>query len=159
MRILESSRRLEGMSQEKVEVRRLVDVLQTLMRMLAVSNREVERRLNLNHATVNRLLNGQIEAKLELVLGVARAIGLEYEEFWSFAYPDRPSPKPQSEAARKIRSMLEDLSPGKRAKPSPEEAPGPLDRAELVEDVKAAVREIMAEMGNPGAKGTKAGKG
>ncbi|HEX6903830.1 MAG TPA: helix-turn-helix transcriptional regulator [Thermoanaerobaculia bacterium] len=149
------------MSQEKVEVRRLVDVLQTLMRMLAVSNREVERRLDLNHATVNRLLNGQIEAKLELVLGVARAIGLEYEEFWSFAYPDRPSPKPESEAARKIRSMLEDLSPGKRSQPS-EKGPGPLDRAELVEDVKAAVREIMAEMGNPeagGAKGAKAGKG
>lgn len=146
------------MSQEKVEVRRLVDVLQTLMRMLAVSNREVERRLDLNHATVNRLLNGQIEAKLELVLGVARAIGLEYEEFWSFAYPDRPSPKPESEAARKIRSMLEDLSPGKRAKPEPKE-PGPLDRAELVEDVKAAVREIMAELGSPNAKGAKVGKG
>jgi transcriptional regulator with XRE-family HTH domain len=158
LRILESRRRLEGMSQEKVEVRRLVDVLQTLMRMLAVSNREVERRLDLNHATVNRLLNGQIEAKLELVLGVARAIGLEYEEFWSFAYPDRPSPKPESEAARKIRSMLEDLSPGKRSKPSPKE-PGPLDRAELVEDVKAAVREIMAEMGSADAKGAKAGKG
>ncbi len=146
------------MSQEKVEVRRLVDVLQTLMRMLAVSNREVERRLDLNHATVNRLLNGQIEAKIELVLGVARAIGLEYEEFWSFAYPDRPSPKPQSEAARKIRSMLEDLSPG--ARPQPEgKGPGPLDRAELVEDVKAAVREIMAELGSSDAKGAKAGKG
>lgn len=156
MRILESSRRLEGMSQEKIETRRLVDVLQTLMRMLAVSNREVERRLDLNHATVNRLLNGQIEAKIELVLGVARAIGLEYEEFWSFAYPDRPSPKPESEAARKIRSMLEDLSPGK--KPGAK-GPGPLDRAELVEDVKAAVREIMAEMGSSDAGGAKAGKG
>ena len=146
------------MSQEKVETRRLVDVLQTLMRMLAVSNREVERRLDLNHATVNRLLNGQIEAKLELVLGVARAIGLEYEEFWSFAYPDRPSPKPESEAARKIRSMLEDLSPSVRPKPDGKGA-GPLDRAELVEDVKAAVREIMAEMGSGDAKGAKAGKG
>lgn len=144
------------MSQEKDEVRRLVDLLQTLIRMLGVSNREIERRLGLNHATVNRLLNGQIEAKLELMLGVSRAIGLEYEEFFAFAYPGRLVPKPESEAARKIRSMLEDLRPG--AGPEQRKAgPGPLERAELFEDVKRAVREIMVEMGREEQGEVKAG--
>lgn len=145
MRDHKKGSRLNGMSQEKVEVRRLVDLLQTLIRMLGVSNREIERRLDLNHATVNRLLHGQIEAKLELVLGVARAIGLEYEEFWAFAYPERPVPKPESESARKIRAMLEDLRP--RPPEPPAAAPSPLERSELYEDVKKAVREVIGEIG------------
>ena len=142
------------MSQEKTEVRRLLEVLHTLMRMLAVSNREVERRLGLNHATVSRLINGTIEAKLETVLGVARAIGLEYDEFFSFAYPGRSSSGPESESARKIRSMLEDLRPGARGAAAAQQpaAPGPMDRAELYDDVKKAIREIMGEMQQGGAK-------
>jgi transcriptional regulator with XRE-family HTH domain len=133
------------MSQEKDEVRRLLDVLQTLMRMLAISNREVERRLDLKHGTVSRLLNGQIEAKLEVVMGVARALGLEYEELFAFAYPERPVPKPESEASRKIRSMLEDLRPmGATAKL---DLAGPLERGEGYPDLKKAIREVLEEMG------------
>lgn len=130
------------MNREKDEVRRLLDILHTFMRMLAVSNREVERRLDLKHGTISRLFGGQIEAKVELVLAVARAIGLEYEEFFAFAYPDRFSPKAESDSARKIRSMLEDLRPSS----SRAAAGTSLERAELFEDVKRAVREIMEEM-------------
>ncbi len=141
------------MNQEKAEVRRVLDVLQTLMRMLAVSNREVERRLELQHGTVSRLLNGQIEAKLELVLGVARAIGLEYEELFGIFYPNRPGPEPGSEAARKIRSMLEDLQP-QPARPKAQADPG-----ELFEDVKRAVREILEEKAMKTGGGPKAANG
>lgn len=142
------------MSPEKEEVRRLLDVLHTLMRMLAISNREVERRLKLNHATVSRLMNGTIEAKLETILGVARAIGLEYEEFFSFAYPGRLTPGPESESARRIRSMLSDLRPGARpmSKSVSEAAPGPLERTELYDDVKKAIREILEEREQPVAE-------
>ena len=42
---------------------------------------------------------------------MARAIGLEYKEFFAFAYPDQRLPEHESAAARKIRSMLEDLRP------------------------------------------------
>lgn len=133
------------MNQDKDEVRRLLDVLQTLMRMLAISNREVERRLDLKHGTVSRLLNGQIEAKLEVVIGVARALGLGYEELFSFAYPERPVPSPESEAARKIRSMLEDLRP--MGATSKLDLAGPLDRSKEYPVLKKAVREVLEEMG------------
>ncbi|MFY9825300.1 MAG: helix-turn-helix transcriptional regulator [Thermoanaerobaculia bacterium] len=136
------------MSQEKDEVRRVLDVLQTLMRMLAVSNREVERRLGLQHGTVSRFLNGTIEAKLEVVLGVARAIGLEYEELFTIFYPRRPGLRPESEAARKIRSMLEDLGPRPAVA-----SKAPLDPAELFQDVKRAVREVLKEGEVKAAKG------
>lgn len=145
------------MSQEKDEVRRLLDVLQTLMRMLAISNREVERRLDLKHGTVSRLLNGQIEAKLEVVMGVARALGLEYEELFAFAYPERPVPKSESEAARKIRSMLEDLRPMGATTAKPDLA-GPLDRGERYPDLKKAVREVLEEMDEGGPKTGNGGK-
>jgi transcriptional regulator with XRE-family HTH domain len=138
------------MNQDKEEVRRVLDVLHTLMRMLAVSNREVERRLELQHGTVSRFLNGQIEPKLEVVLGVARAIGLEYAELFAIFYPNRPGPNPESEAARRIRSMLEDLQP------LPAKAKAEVDPGDLFEDVKRAVREILEEKALKTGAGAKA---
>ncbi len=144
---------MTSMSQEEDEVRRVLEVLKTLMRMLGISNREVERRLELKHGTVSRFLNGQIEPKLELVLGAARAIGLEYEELFAFAYPARPVSRPESAAARKIRGMLEDLRPtgsaGAEARP---ELPGALDRSEQRQEIRQAVREALEEMKEGGPK-------
>jgi transcriptional regulator with XRE-family HTH domain len=150
------------MDADREEVQRLLGVLRTLMRMLAFSNREVERRLGLNHGSVSRVFSGHIEAKLELVLAVARAIGLEYDEFFALAYPDRRPAGTESPAARKIASMLEDLRPvGSRPAPSPQppaaeeqESPSePFDRDTLIADLKKVVREIFAEAGNdPGPK-------
>ena len=139
-----------SMSQDKDEVRRVLDVLQTLMRMLAVSNREVERRLGLQHGTVGRFFTGQIEAKLEVVLGVTRALGLEYEELFAIAYPGRT--RPESEAGRRIQAMLEDLRPQNRA------ARAPVEPTELFDDVKRAVREILEEKARE-TEGPRAGKG
>ena len=139
---------------DKEEVRRLLDLLRTLMRMLGFSNREVERRMGLNHGSVSRVFSGLIEAKLELVLGAARAIGLEYDELFAFAYPDLRPPERESEAARRIRSMLEDLRPSGsrlgRSVPAPVETPSPppaepLSREELLADFKKLLREMMAE--------------
>jgi transcriptional regulator with XRE-family HTH domain len=151
---------------DQQEVRRLLDLLRTMMRMLGFSNREIERRMGLNHGSVSRVFSGHIEAKLELVLGAARAIGLEPDEFFAFAYPELRPPDLESAAARKIRSMLEDLRPlGSRLmRPAPEPVQAappphvePLNREELFEDLKKAVREIMGES-RPG-EGSKTGNG
>jgi transcriptional regulator with XRE-family HTH domain len=131
------------MTQEEHEVRRLLDVLDTLMRMLDVSYREIERRLELKHGTVSRLLSGKIEAKLEVVLGVARALGLEYEELFAFAYPDQPVPRPESTSARRIRTLLENLRP--QGAGTAEQATKPGDREAIYQEVKKAVREVLAE--------------
>lgn len=161
---------MDAMSQDKDEVRRLLGVLQTLMRMLAVSNREIERRMGLNHGTIGRILGGQIEARLEVVLGMVRALGLGYEEFFVLAYPERLSGALESPAALKIDAMLEDLRPLRVKLAHPERAPaaapvpapagaGPLDRAELVEDLKKAVLDILSETGSAYKAGPKAGNG
>jgi transcriptional regulator with XRE-family HTH domain len=156
---------LSGKDPDQEEVRRLLDLLRTLMRMLGFSNREVERRMGLNHGSVSRVFSGHIEAKLELVLGAARAIGLEYDEFFALAYPELRPPEGESEAARRIRSMLEDLRPlGRRpgrSAPPPEAPPPPLaeplNRDELLADFRKMLRELMATSGPD--EGPKKGNG
>ena len=48
------------MNPDREEADRLVNVLRTLARMLAFSNREIERRLKLNHGSVSRVFSGHI---------------------------------------------------------------------------------------------------
>jgi transcriptional regulator with XRE-family HTH domain len=127
------------MKEDKDEVRRLLGVLHTLMRMLGVSNREIERRLKLHPSSLTRLFNGQVEAKLELVLGIARALGLDYSELFAFSYPEGSAPEP-SEAALRVRSLLEGLQPPKR-RPAP---PQPKD--DDYSDVVRSVRELVERM-------------
>ncbi|HEV8583179.1 MAG TPA: helix-turn-helix transcriptional regulator [Thermoanaerobaculia bacterium] len=144
------------MNPDKTEVLRLLDVLRTLMRMLAISNREAERRLGLTHNAVTRVFGGQIEAKLELILGIVRVIGLEYDEFFDFAYPERRAAGTRSAAAQRLDSLLEDLRPsGFRSAPAAEERPAPrrqapamapVDRDELLKDLRKVVREVLGEM-------------
>jgi transcriptional regulator with XRE-family HTH domain len=147
------------MNPDKEEIKRLLEILRTLMRMLAFSNREVERRLGLNNSSLTRLFNGQIEAKVEVLLGTARVIGLTYEEFFAFAYPNRHALQNPSEAARRIMSMLEDLRPHQMGAPAPAKSEPerprvePVDRGELLEEVKRAVREILDERGDAGEGG------
>ncbi len=124
--------------------------------MLSVSNREVERRLELKHSAVNRLFGGVVEAKLELVLGIARAVGLGYDELFAFAYPDRRTAGEETAAARRIRSLLADLHPkGIRAAPPAEERPAPARRApaaeavgreEMLRDLREVVRQVLGEI-------------
>jgi transcriptional regulator with XRE-family HTH domain len=127
------------MNEDKEEVRRLLGVLRTLMRMLGVSNREVERRLELHPSSLTRFFNGQVEAKLELALGIARALGLEYGELFSFAYPERPA-GPESASARKIRSLLDGMAAPKRRTSG---APASLDAQG---DVQGLLRELLARI-------------
>ena len=152
------------MNPDKEEVQRRLDVLRTLLRMLAHSNREVERRLELKHSAVTRLFSGVVEAKLELVLGIVRSIGLGYDEFFAFAYPERRSAGEETATARRIRTLLKDLQPaGIRAVPPAEERPAParpalaaaaVDRDELLRDLREVVRQVLGEIeqGKPDPK-------
>ncbi|HEX6863593.1 MAG TPA: helix-turn-helix transcriptional regulator, partial [Thermoanaerobaculia bacterium] len=74
------------------EMARLMELLRTIVRMLGFTNREVERRAGLNHATAVRYFRGEGEPKLEFLLAVCKAIGLEYWEFFDIAYPQRKEP-------------------------------------------------------------------
>jgi len=95
--------------QDKLEVERLIRVLTTAMRILDISNREVERRLDLSPSYLSRLFNGLIELRVEHLIAISRAIGLKPAELFHLAYPRRPDPP--SEAVLQLRRVLQELQP------------------------------------------------
>ena len=119
------------------EMARLMELLRTIVRMLGFTNRDVERRAGLNHATAVRNFRGEGEPKLEFLLAVVKAIGLEYWEFFDLAYPERKEP---SASGQKLRRLLAQFLP---ASPQPVEKP-PLQPAELEAMLEAMRREIRA---------------
>ena len=100
---------IEGRAE--TEARRLMELFGTLARLLGYSNREIERRGKLNHDTATKHFQGNGEPKLEFFLKLVEALGLDYGEFFELAYGDRRRAQP-SEAAQRIRRMLEGLKPG-----------------------------------------------
>jgi transcriptional regulator with XRE-family HTH domain len=124
---------------DKDEVDRLMNVLRTSIRLLGLSNREIERRLGLTPSYVSRLFAGTIELKVEHVVAIVRAIGLQPWEFFELAYPKRSGPI--SESFQTIRTLLRDMQPPAEA------APDPVLTEEIDRRIQEAVREALREMG------------
>lgn len=123
-------------SEVHAEMVRLMELLRTIVRMLGYTNRDVERRAGLNHATAVRYFRGEGEPKVEFVLAVAKAIGLDYWEFFDIAYPQRQEP---SAGGQRLRRLLHQLVPS--AKPA--EKP-PLQGKELAEVLEEMRRNLQA---------------
>lgn len=125
--------------QDKDEAERLIRVLTTAMRILDLSNRDIEKRLDLSPSYLSRLFNGLIELRVEHVLSISRAIGLKPAEFFHIAYPKRPDPP--SEAALQLRRVLQELQPPPPAPSSP-----PLREDEIERKVQEAVQRLLGEI-------------
>jgi transcriptional regulator with XRE-family HTH domain len=122
------------------EIQRLLNVLRTSIRLLGLTNREIERRLDLTPSYVSRLFAGALELKMEHVLSISRAMGLQPWEFFELAYPRR-SDAP-SEAFRSIRNLLRDMQPP----PEPSAYQSGLTPEEIEEKIQSSVRKALKEM-------------
>ncbi len=126
--------------QDRGEVERLIRVLTTAMRILDLSNREIEKRLHLSPSYLSRHFNGLIELRMEHLLGISRAIGLTPAEFFQLAYPKRPDPP--SEAALQLRRVLQELQPP----PAPSSQ---LREDEIERKIQETVQRLLGEIGRP----------
>jgi transcriptional regulator with XRE-family HTH domain len=132
---------------DKIEVERVMNVLRTAIRLLGLSNREVERRLGYTPSYLSRLFGGAIELKLEHVLAIARAIGLQSAEFFELAYPRRvESP---SESFGTIRTLLRDLQPTEPGAQTPPAAG--LTAEEVDRRIQESVRQVLRDLAGGGA--------
>lgn len=128
--------------QDKDEVERLIRVLTTAMRILDLSNREVERRLHLSPSYLSRLFNGLIELRVEHLLAISRAIGLKPAEFFYLAYPKRPDPP--SDASLQLRRVLQELQP---PLPLPSSPAARGSDEEIEKKIQEAVHRLLGEIG------------
>lgn len=120
------------------EVKRLITILKTAMRVLGVSNREVERKLGQSPSYLSRVFSGGIELKAEHLILIPRAMGMEPAEFFQLAYPKRV--EPPSPAALQLRESLRDLLP-----PPEEKRPEAVDEQQMEKMMLAMIRKLMAK--------------
>lgn len=120
------------------EIQRLLHVLRVAMRILDVSNRDVEKRLGLSYGYLSRLFANTIELKVEHILQITEVLGLTPAEFFQLAYPRKTSPP--SDAATRMRAILEGIGPFQ-----PEERPPSSEASseELEKMVSKVVRKLL----------------
>src|SRR3954462_9988072 len=104
------------------EVRQLMDLLRTLARTMGFSNAALARRGDVSLASLVRYFKGDAEPRLEFVLAVVRAIGLDVREFFEMAYPERAEP---TAARQRIETILGPIRPGRILESPPPKTPEP----------------------------------
>ena len=129
------------------EIKRLLNVLRTAMKILDITNREVEKKLGLSYGYLSRLFAGAIELKMEHVLDICQAIGLRPAEFFHLAYPRVQVPG--TPAAARLRDVLQGFQPQGTdgEEPAPETASAILSHEEIERMMLASLRKLLAEMG------------
>jgi transcriptional regulator with XRE-family HTH domain len=122
------------------ERQRLLQVLRVAMRILDVSNRDIEKALGLSYGYLSRLFSGGIELKVEHIFQILGVLGLTPAEYFHFVYPRRPSPP--SEAAMRMRSILDGFGPT-----ATEERPpaGDLSHDEMEKMVAKVLQKLLRE--------------
>lgn len=123
------------------ETQRLLQVLRVAMRILDVSNRDIEKALGLSYGYLSRLFSGSIELKVEHVFQILGVLGLTPAEFFHLAYPRKPSPP--SEASTRMRSILDGFGPIPREERPP--AAGDLSPDEIEKLVSQALQKLLRE--------------
>ena len=128
----------------ETHVDRILRMLRMAIRLLGLSNREIERRLGWTPSYMTRILKGNIELKVEHLVAIAGAMGLSPREFFLFAFPDRG--EPSSEAAVKLVDFVEDFRPSAARKPDPQG----LTQEDLDQRIEAALQGFFAKMATKG---------
>ncbi len=127
-------------------VGRILRILQVAIRMLGISNREIERRLDWTPGYMTRILKGNIELKVDHLIDMANAMGLTPREMLLFAFPDRG--EEPTEAAVRLEALMNELRPPLPPKPLPKpEPPKPADltSADLERMIAVAVQNFFAK--------------
>jgi transcriptional regulator with XRE-family HTH domain len=120
------------------ETQRLVNLLKVSLRILGISNREIARRLEMSPSYVSKLFSGASPLRVDHLISVCRAAGMEPAEFFALAYPT-PATKPSLTASR-LRELLQSVSPP----PPPVKEPEPFSQERIHEMLKETLEKLMA---------------
>jgi hypothetical protein len=90
------------------EVGRVAAALRTAIRLSSVSHRHIERELRMSTGYLTRILAGQVQLRVNHVLGVCRVIGLPAGSFFAALYPPGES-LPRHDPVRLIQEFRDSL--------------------------------------------------
>ena len=127
------------------EIKRLLSVLRTAMKILDITNREVEKKLGLSYGYLSRLFAGTIELKIEHILDICQAIGLRPAEFFHLAYPRVQVPG--TPAAARLRDVLQGFQPAPGEAEADAAIPPGVSHEEIERMMLVSLRKLLAEMG------------
>jgi transcriptional regulator with XRE-family HTH domain len=118
------------------ETQRLIDLVKVSLRILGISNRELAKRLEMSPSYVSKLLSGASDLRLEHLMRICDAVGIQPGEFFALAYPV-PVAK-ASLTAMRLRELLRSVSPF----PPPATKPDFSDE-QVQEMLRAALEKLM----------------
>jgi transcriptional regulator with XRE-family HTH domain len=123
------------------ETERLVNLLKVSLKILGITNREVARRMEMSPSYVSKLLSGASELRLDHVIRICRAAGIEPAEFFSLAYPRQPGGG--SLAASKLRDLLHNV----QLQPPPPPAPPAYSEEQLHDMLRSTLDKMLGRAG------------
>jgi transcriptional regulator with XRE-family HTH domain len=118
------------------ETQRLVNLLKVSLRILGISNREIARRLEMSPSYVSKLFSGSSPLRLDHLISVCRAAGMEPAEFFALAYPVQAT-KPSKTAIR-LRELLQSVT-----LPPPPAKQEPLSQEQIHEMLRATLEKLI----------------
>lgn len=86
-------------------IRRIVGGLRTALRLSGISHRACERELGLSVGYLSRILAGQVQLRVSVVLGLCRMIGLPPAAFLTALFPDPEVSEPTDRVLRGIAAV------------------------------------------------------
>jgi len=119
--------------------------LKTILRLLGISNREVENRIGWCHGYLSRVFAGTLELRLDHILAILEVADLHPAEFFHLTWP-APA-EPTSPAARELFPLWRRFQPAAGSPPPPAQ-PAELQQAVLEclrDELTVLFRQVLAE--------------
>lgn len=88
------------------EVRRLAEVLATVLRVAGRTRQSLEEQLGLSSGYLSKILGGTVDLRARHILSIAEAVGMDPGDFFRLAFPRRRAAK---EDGRSARRLIEDV--------------------------------------------------
>jgi transcriptional regulator with XRE-family HTH domain len=99
------------------EVRRLAEVLATVVRVAGRTRQSLEGQIGLSSGYLSKILGGTVDLRARHILSIVEAVGMDPADFFRLAFPRRRQPNEGTGARRLIEDVQAALGQGPITEP------------------------------------------